>query len=184
MKRTLAVLLFLLLASDAKALEVSGVTLAPVLNVNNQTLTLNGYGIRKKFIIKVYVGSLYCSSRASTLDELLRDPKDKLIRMNFLHSKVEKGKIVDSFSEGLEKNAPEVARSPEAKKFLSFFRNDFVRGDTVDLVLGADGTVAAKQNGKVLGTVQSGKLANGILSIYLGEKPADSDLKKGMLGIR
>jgi hypothetical protein len=43
---------------------------------------------------------------------------------------------------------------------------------------------AFPQNGKVLGTLRSTKLANGILRIYVGKKPADESLKEGMLGIR
>jgi hypothetical protein len=50
--------------------------------------------------------------------------------------------------------------------------------------VGADGTVVAKQNGKTLGTLRSAKLANAILLIYVGPKPADESLKKGFLGAR
>jgi hypothetical protein len=107
-----------------------------------------------------------------------------MIRMNFLHSKVEKEKITGAFAEGFTNNTPDVAASAEAKTFLSFFTADFVKGDTVDLVLGADGTVVARHNGKVLGTIRSGRLASAILSIYVGPRPADADLKKGMLGAR
>ena len=87
-----------------------------------------------------------------------------------------------ALSEGIANNAPELAASGEAKKFLAFFTDDFVRGDTVDLQLGADGTVAARHNGKTLGTMKSHRLAHGLLAIYFGEKPADEGLKQGMLG--
>jgi len=95
---------------------------------------------------------------------------------------VDKGDIVKAFAEGLENNSPAVARSAEAKAFLSWFTADFVAGDTVDISLSADGTVAASHNGKTLGTVRSPALVQGVLLIWFGEKPADGDLKKGMLG--
>jgi hypothetical protein len=57
-----------------------------------------------------------------------------------------------------------------------------LRGESVDLVLGADGTVVYKHNGQVMGTIVSKQLVKGILGIYLGPIPADEALKKGMLG--
>jgi len=72
--------------------------------------------------------------------QLLADPGEKLVRMNFVHSKVEKEKIIEGFAEGLMNNSPEVARSADAKAFLSWFTSDFIAGDTVDISLAADGT--------------------------------------------
>ena len=95
---------------------------------------------------------------------------------------MEKEKIVEAFAEGLANNSPEVARSAEAKAFLSWFTADFVAGDTVDISLAADGTVSATHNGKALGTARNPALARAVLLIWFGEKPADGDLKKGMLG--
>ncbi len=184
MKRLSVVLAFLLLSVNAHAAEVSGVTLEPAVSLNGKSLTLNGYGIRKKFFVKVYIGALYTAKQVSTPAELLQNPDDKLVRMHFLHSKVEKEKITGAFAEGFANNAHDVASSGEAKTFLSFFTADFMKGDTVDLVLGADGTVVARHNGKVLGTIRSAKLVHGIQLIYVGPKPADESLKNGMLKMR
>ena len=182
MRRLLILLLLLLTTVPAAALEVAGVTLEPEVTVNSHSLRLNGSGIRKKFFVKVYIGSLYSARRLTTASEALADRGDKVIRMNFLHSKVDKGKIIEAFSEGFANNVPDVAGSAEVKRFLSLFTADFSRGDVVDLILGGDGTVSATHNGKSLGTLTSPRLAHGILAIYLGEKPADEALKKGMLG--
>jgi len=130
----------------------------------------------------VYVGSLYTERKVTTTAQLVADPGEKLIRMNFVHKKVEKEKIVEVFAEGFAKNSPGIAGSAEAKAFLSWFTADFLAGDTVDISLSPDGTVAATHNGKALGTVRSPALAQGVLLIWFGEKPADGGLKKGMLG--
>ena len=183
MKKLALALSFLLLSSHAWALDVAGVNVAPTVSVHEKTLTLNGAGIRKAYVfVKVYVGSLYTERKATTPAQLLADPGEKLLRMNFVYKKVEKKEIVEVFAEGLENNSPGVARSAEAKAFLSWFTADFVAGDTVDISLSPDGTVTATHNGKALGTVRSPALAQGVLLIWFGEKPADGDLKKGMLG--
>jgi hypothetical protein len=182
--RTLAFALsFLLLSSHAWALDVAGVNVAPTVAVRQKALTLNGAGVRKKYLtVNVYVGALYTERKVSTPAQLLADPGEKLLRMNFVYKKVEKKAIVEAFAEGLENNSPEVARSAEAKAFLSWFTEDFVAGDTVDISLSSDGSVTATHNGKALGTVRSPALVQGVLLIWFGEKPADGGLKKGMLG--
>ena len=182
MRIFLTILFLAFLTAPASAIEVAGVTLEPAVTVNNSALKLNGHGIRKKLFIKVYIGSLYSTKRLTSATDALADKGDKLIRMNFLYSKVEKEKIIEAFSEGFDNNSPNLVGSPDLKKFLSLFTADFIRGDVVDLVLGSDGTVSAKHNGKLLGSISSGKLATAVLAIYLGEKPADDALKKGMLG--
>ena len=182
MKKLAVALSFLLLSSQAFALEVAGVNVAPTVSSRQKTLTLNGAGIRKKLFIKVYVGALYTERKAATTAQLVADPGEKLVRMSFVYKKVEKEKIVEAFAEGLANNSPGVAGSAEAKAFLSWFSADFIAGDTVDISLSPDGTVAASHNGKVLGTVRSPALVQGVLLIWFGEKPADGGLKKGMLG--
>lgn len=177
-----SLLIVAMTALPAAAREIAGVKLEPAVTVKGKELKLNGCGIRKKLFVKVYVGSLYSGKRLASAAEALRESGDKLIRMNFLHSKVEKEKIVDAFSEGIVNNSPELAGSPEARRFLALFTADFHRGDVVDLFLGGDGSVSASHNGRQLGTVASGKLARGVLAIYLGDKPADEELKSGMLG--
>lgn len=181
-KLFIAFALVLLCAVQSPAVEAAGVQLDQAVTVRGQQLKLNGYGIRKKFFVKVYIGSLYSAKRLPTAAEALKDNGDKVIRMNFLHSKVEKEKIIEAFTEGFTNNSPDLAGLPEVKKFLALFSADFKRGDVVDLALGVDGSVAASHNGKVLGTIASPKLARAVLAIYLGDKPADDSLKQGMLG--
>jgi Chalcone isomerase-like len=182
MKKLAVALSFLLLSSQAFALDVSGVNVAPTVSSHQKTLTLNGAGIRKKLFIKVYAGSLYTERKVTTPAQLLADPGEKLIRMIFVMKKVEKEKIVESFSEGLSNNSPIVRWSANAKAFLSWFTSDFVAGDTVDISISTDGTVSATHNGKVLGTLRDPAVAQAVLLIWFGEKPADGGLKKGMLG--
>jgi len=182
MKKLAFALSLLLLSSPSFALDVGGVNVAPTVSSRQKTLTLNGAGIRKKLFFKIYVGSLYTERKVTTPAQLLADPGEKLIRMTFVHKKVEKEKIVDAFAEGLANNSPAVRSSANAKAFLSWFTSDFMAGDVVDISLSPDGAVSAAHNGKVLGTLRDPAVAQAVLRIWFGEKPADGELKKGMLG--
>ncbi len=183
MKRIVPALLLLALAcADLHALEVAGVRLDDTVQVQGRTLRLNGYGVRKKFFMKIYIGSLYTAAPVSSSAQALEQKGGKLIRMNFLYDKVDRLKIVDAFAEGIANNSPNLQGREDVDRFLSWFTSDFVRGDVVDLELGGDGTVSARHNGMLLGSLNSPAVAQGILLIYLGEEPADEDLKEGMLG--
>jgi hypothetical protein len=182
MRKFAVALSLLLLSSQASALEVAGVNVAPTATVGQKTLSLNGTGIRRKFFFKVYVGALYLERKVASRDDLLKDPGEKLIRMIFVYKKVEKEKIVEAFAEGFSNNTPAVAETVGAKAFLSWFTSDFVAGDTVDIALAADGTVSASQNGKPLGALRDPALVQAVLRIWFGDKPADAGLEKGMLG--
>lgn len=176
----LALLLTIVMAVPAAALVVAGVPLEPTITVNERPLQLNGFGIRTKWWIKVYIGSLYTAKPLSTVPAVMADPYDKLIRLNFLHSKVDREKITEAIREGFANTR--MGETDEAKNFLALFSRDFLRGDSVDLVLGGDGAVVYKHNTQVMGTIVSKRLVKGILGIYLGPVPADEALKKGMLG--
>ena len=106
----------------------------------------------------------------------------KLIRMNFPYKKVEREKITQAFAEGFAENSPQIIDNPDLEAFLHLFNADFFAGDQVDLELAADGTVSVRQNSELLGNITSPPLAKAVLLIYLGKTPADTGLKKGMLG--
>ena len=184
MKRLFFFLLttLLLLSTPAAATTVAGIELPETTTVSGEELQLNGYGLRKKLFFKVYLGSLYTSSKAETADQVLAMPGAKLIRMDFIYKKVDSEKIVDAFAEGFAKNSPQFAKTELAQQFLELFTTDFVAGDRVDLQISAHHKIVARHNTTTLGRIQSTDLAQAILLIYLGDQPADDKLKQGMLG--
>jgi len=181
-KLVLLLVLLLSMGGMAQAIEVAGVQLPETVEIGGQQLQLNGYGIRKKFFFKIYVGSLYTAQKATTASQVVDGAGGKLLRMNFLYSKVEKEKIVGGFAEGIKKNSPELSDDQAVVQFLGLFDADFVEKDQVDLTITADNQVNVSHNGRQLGTIQSANLAKAILLIYLGQDPADDDMKDGMLG--
>ena len=179
---SLAICFLLLSSGNLFARTVYDINLPDTVTVAGENLQLNGYGLRKKFFFKVYLGSLYTQEKATTTEQVLAMPGAKLIRMDFIHKKVEREKITQAFAEGFAKNSPQLIGNPELQQFLSLFNADFLAGDQVDLELAADGTISASQNSEILGKIPSTHLTKAILLIYLGNSPADTTLKKGMLG--
>ncbi|MCF6179055.1 MAG: chalcone isomerase family protein [Geopsychrobacter sp.] len=181
MKKILLMMILICLAQTASALTVKGVPIEPTVKVGDEILHLNGYGLRTKYLMKIYVGSLYTTSPAESAPQVLALPGGKLVRMNFLYSRVKRLSLLGLFAEGFYHNTPQLSGSPEEKAFMSWFKGDFIKGDVVDLAIDKDGTVSVFQNYDLLGSLHSPELAKGILLIYLGDKPASKKLKQGFL---
>ena len=169
------------LAPGLQARELAGVTMPDTLDAGGKTLKLNGMGLRKKAIFKVYVGGLYLETPTKDAAVATNDVP-KVMRMQFVRS-VGKDKIVEGFNEGFEANAKEKAAAQKANvdKFLAALP-DMKDGDviTYEYVPGKGTTVSA--GGKDLVTIEGKDFADALFLVWLGAKPPTEDLKKGLLG--
>ena len=66
-----------LLAAPAFAGELEGVKVDDSITVGGKTVTLNGMGLRRKFIVNVYVG---CRRKASTSRRATTSPRTSSLR--------------------------------------------------------------------------------------------------------
>jgi hypothetical protein len=164
--------------------EVAGVQIAPSVTVAGQELVLNGAGIRKKFFVKVYVGALYLPQRASAVEDVLKMDGPKRVFMHFLYKKVTTEQLVDGWNEGFEDNqTPESLKAldPRLQRFNGMF-SDVHKGDEIllDYLPGKGTQVTIRGEGK--GLIPGEDFYRALLSVWLGDEPADRGLKKAMLG--
>ncbi len=177
----LAALLCLAAASPALAKEVAGVAVPDAVTVAGKSLVLNGAGLRSKLFIKVYVGALYLEARSGDPAAILAADQAWQVTMTFKRD-VEKEKIIGAFKEGFENNSK---GDPSLAAGLGTFDaalKDLKSGDvmTIAYAPGAGATLTAP--GGATATVEGKPFADALLRNWLGDKPADGDLKKGMLG--
>ena len=177
-----------LLPTAVQAVEIEGVTLPDSIQLQGKTLYLNGAGIRTKFFFDIYVGGLYLEQHASKAKakakEILADTANKRITMDFLYGEVEKEKLTDGWEEGFEKNQS-AAHMKDLQTRLGNFNalfSDARRGDSVVFDLLDDGSTHVSFNGHEKGVIKGVDFQQALLAVWLGKKPADSDLKKAMLG--
>jgi len=179
------------------ALLISAATTAPVFGAEclNATfpesaksgaaaLQLNGLGIRKAtvFAVKVYVAGLYVPQKSNDAGKILGANGPWQLVLRFVRD-VDASDIRDAFSEGFENAAgdklatlrPRIddlnARVVDFKKgqYLAF-ANDPAKGLTVDV------------NGAAANPIQGADFSAALLSIWIGRKPPNEDLKSGLLG--
>ena len=169
--------------SDLRAGTLAGVTLPDTAQAGTRTLVLNGIGLRTKFFVKVYVGGLYLEQKSSDAAAILKTDVPKRVVMHFVRN-VSKNQITDGFNESFENNTPDAKKTLKAEidQFLGALEsvND---GDEVVITYlpGTGTTVTVKGKEKV--TISTPIFAEVIFSVWLGPKPPNPDLKKGLLGL-
>jgi hypothetical protein len=176
----------MLLSFVAAAREVAGVRLPDTVTLapDQPALVLNGAGVRSKFFVKVYVGALYLPARAIDSTSIVRHTGPVAVHMHFLHSEVSKEKLVDAWNDGFGANLSDAERArlkERIDRFNALFRTAR-RGDVIRLeYLPGSGTTVIINNDKQ-GAIDGEDFMQAWLRIWLGEKPADGDLKRAMLG--
>ncbi len=83
-------------------------TLPDSLKVGEKSLVLNGLGLRKKAVFKVYVCGLYLESSSKDAAAILAADRARAIRMRFLRD-LTKAQLVEAFQEGFDANAADKA---------------------------------------------------------------------------
>ena len=179
----LAAALVLAAAVPASAATLAGVTLEDQITVNNQRLVLNGLGLRKKFVVKVYVGGLYLPAKQGSAATMLATDGARRQVMHFLYS-VTKSQMAEAWAEGLRDNTPNA--SPEVKtafQTLASWMEDVPKGNRIVLTYVPGIGTTVEVNGKSKGTLGGKATADAILNTWIGPKPGPgADFKKGVLG--
>lgn len=185
-KKLLLTAFCLLLAPIGQAAELGGVFVDDEITVENgEKLVLNGIGLREKFWVDIYVGSLYLPEKTSSVADILSSRKAWRVRMDFVYEEVDQEKLVSAWRDGFNMNQEKDvinAIDDRMNQFYSFFSENAVERDQfiIDYIPGKGTTVS--KNSKVLGTIPGIDFKNALLEIWLGNFPADEGLKRGMLG--
>jgi Chalcone isomerase-like len=183
--KTLLVTTLFALTLSAQALELKGVKVDETAQVGGSALVLNGAGIRQKMVFKVYVAGLYLTQKASDANAVINDTGNKRVTMHFLRE-LSAEKLLHGMNEGFTDNnsaAELTAIDAQMKSFRAMMTSAKAvkEGDVIVLDLTAAGT-QVNINGKSLGTVEGEAFNQALLRVWLGNKPVDAALKKGMLG--
>src|SRR6266536_287107 len=97
---------FLLCAAVAFAGEVAGVKMPDTAMVEGKTLKLNGMGLRKKLMFKVYVAGLYLENPSKDAAAVVSSEQIKQMRLHVLRS-LKASQVTEAIEEGFEKNSKE-----------------------------------------------------------------------------
>jgi len=161
---------------------LANVTLPDTVQAGNSTLMLNGMGLRTKYMVKVYVAGLYLAQKSSDPQAILKADAPKRIVMHFVRD-VSKNQLTDGFTESFENNTPDAAKAmkPEIDRLFGALESIKDGDEIVFTYLPGTGTSLAIA-GKDKLTIAAPAFGAMLFSVWLGPKPPNAALKKGLLG--
>jgi len=176
----------LMASNTVLARQLDDVTLpdSVVLDGTEVNLQLNGMGYRTKFIFDIYVGALYTETKVDSRDAAQALTGPKRVLMHIVYDEVSKEKMGGGWQEGFEENNSEEGLKALQSRLTTFkgFFPDLKNGDIVLLdYIPASGT-RVTINGSEKGVIEGADFYTALLDVWLGEEPADDDLKDAMLG--
>ncbi len=192
LNQLLIIISLALLPLAAPAAEFEGVKVPDSARISDSgaELLLNGTGLRSRFMFRVYVGALYLekslAKKSAAASTIINDAGAKRIALHMLRE-LPADQFTDALEDGLKNNnAAEELPKLEArvKQLRAVFEAVKIAkvGDVIviDFVPGAGARIAI--NGDVKTTIAGDDFSRALLRIWLGDKPADGNLKKGLLG--
>jgi hypothetical protein len=178
---------FAMAGAAAQTVEREGAKFEPTLQLGGAALQLNGVGVRTRAIFKVYVAGLYVPAKANSAAALLGQKGPRRVQLAMLRD-VGADTFAESLNDGLKNNHSEAqlaALKPQIDAFNAAFKTvgEAKKGDVIQLDFTPEAGTRLVVNGQPRGNPIPGEeFYTALLRIWLGDKPADGDLKKGLLG--
>lgn len=164
--------------------ECAGIPFPEQVSIGNETLTLNGLGLRQATLLKVdvYVAALYVAKTSGDANAILKSTTPKEIILHFVRD-VHRSDLVKAWNEGFENNAGD--QLPILAERIAAFGEMMVgmeAGQQMRLVHAPGTGIHVNVKGTDKGTVAGDDFAQALFSIWLGSRPPNADLKAGLLG--
>jgi hypothetical protein len=182
MKKLVVLALMAGLTTAAWGGDLAGVTMPDSIEIGDQTLVLNGMGLRKKAIIKVYVAGLYLTEKASDAEAILEADSARRTAMEFRFG-VSADKMCDAWKEGLEKNTSDPSDDVRARfDTLCEYQADMEKGELMVYTYVPGKGTEVEIKGESKGTIEGKDFADALFACWIGPEPPGAAFKKGLLG--
>ncbi|MCB9187130.1 MAG: chalcone isomerase family protein [Flavobacteriales bacterium] len=186
MRILFASIIALMMALPSQAqVTINGVTLPATLKAGDQSISLNGGGIRKKLFFKLYVGGLYLSKKSGDANAIINADEAMAVKLQITSGMISSENMSEAISEGFEKSTGGNVAPLKSKidKFIDTFKkSEIVEGNVFDIVYVPGTGVQSYKNGQLQSTVEGMDFKKALFGIWLCDEPADEDLKQKMLG--
>lgn len=182
MRRLVVVILVFLMLLPLLAKKVGGVNLPDQISIENEDLVLNGAGLRKKVIIKVYACGLYLPAQDNSSYNILNAQTAINIRMHFIYNEVDQEKLITAWNEGFDNAGYTSKFSEEITAFNMIFNEPAKKDDIYDIAYIPGIGVQVTKNDVVLGRIEDPAFRKAVFSIWLGDNSALPKLKSALLG--
>lgn len=173
----------LFLLSPVQALTVGGADVADTLQAGEQTLQLNGAGVRSKFFIDAYVAALYLGAENSDSAAILAADEAMAVRLYITSGMITSKRMSDSTRDGFVRSTGGNTAPIEAEieLMISAFKDEIKEGDVFDLVYQPERGVTVYRNGEEKAVVAGMPFKQALFGIWLSDDSIQKSLRKAML---
>ncbi|MBF02182.1 MAG: chalcone isomerase [Flavobacterium sp.] len=190
MKKIILLLAFLLSVSafSQDDLDVDGIKIKKHIKVRDSggktKLVLNGYGIRDKMWINLYVQALYLTEKTDDPKKILDSDETIATRLYVTSSLVTREKLIKAIEEGIEKSYQSELEPLRERmnKFMSFFESVTEKGYVEFVYSKEDVKTYVFINDKLTGEIEGLDFRKALFGIWLEDRCVDRTLKKRLLG--
>ena len=179
--RILALATAFAFAATAGAATLADVNVPDSATLGGQKLVLNGLGLRKKAIFKVYVAGLYLENKSPDPAAILDSSQVKRLELVFVRD-VDREDIVDAWKDGFKKNGADMNTFGPRIGTLNAWMTDIKEKDSLIFLVEPGKGLTVTVKGRVKGTIPGDDFAKAFLAIWLGPSPPNKGLKAGLLG--
>jgi hypothetical protein len=175
------------LGAAAQPAEIEGVKLEPSAQVGSATLQLNGAGLRTRAFFKVYVAALYVPQKSSDAGALLAQKGARQVAITMLRT-VDAETFAGALNEGLRNNHTEAQMAGWKSQIDALNANlkavgEAKKGAVIHFEYLPESGTRVTEGGQMRGSAIPGEdFFTAVLRIWIGDKPVDGSLKKGLLG--
>ncbi len=165
--------------------KISGNVMPNVMKVGGEYLKMNGGGIREKMFIDLYVGVLYLQEKTTDANAIINGDKPMAIKIKIISGMVDNENFEEALEEGFVKSTNDnvaPVRDRMDQMMDQGFKDDIKTNDVYDLVYQPGTGCTLYRNDKSLVTVKGLDFKKALFGVWLCDDPADSSLKKKMLG--
>jgi len=168
-------------SSFSWGLKIGGRELPDNMKAGENELTINGAGLRKKVVIKVYAGALYLMEACKDAEKVIEADEPMAVKMHFIYKAVDPSKLIEAWNTGFGKSDISNLQK-EIETFNSYFTEDAVKEDVYDIIYVPEVGTSVYMNNELKGTITGLEFKKAVFSIWLGEETELPKLKKAMLG--
>jgi hypothetical protein len=185
MKKLIPILALLMSIPFASAVEIQGVKVPPSVQVNGQTLPLNGAGLRTFSLlmvpIKIYVAAFYAPTPLKSEADVLASPGPLEFSFTFLRA-VGASDVAKAWSSQFAASASYTYAGYEKDRdaFVGMFGPLQQGGVQTVQLIGTDTLVF--DQGTQKGTIAGRDFQRAFLSMWFGSNAVSADLKSALLG--
>jgi len=175
---------FLSIQLSMAQVEVEGVHLPETTVIQQQEFVLNGAGVRSKYFMELYVGSLFLPSKESNPQRIIDANRGMMIQLDIISGLITSEKMTNAINDGFKKSLRTISEdvSSEIRAFKNVFHEEIKKGDNFQFLYLPEKGIQVFKNGNELSSIEGLSFKKALFGIWLGNEPADKKLKKKMIG--